>query len=194
VNRGVTILEVLTLAALTGLLSGVGYIATEGAREKGREHICASNLHQIYVGLSIYSADNAGPEQLPGLGSIKLVPQVTALSPYVPRGDFYCPNTPPKIVNSHRFWSTYELAFVYVAPKGSKGLTSYVNHFKDELKAQGPQTPLAICNMHDETYYGPREQSIDPDLARPFQLHLQLDGSIAANRFPGRRHRSFTIN
>jgi hypothetical protein len=193
--RGFSAIEVLTCAALAGLVSGVAFVASEPMREKTRENTCMGNLHQIYVGLQLYSNDNPGPEQYPGMGQIKMVPHVTTILPYVKsQSIFFCPNTPPMKDSRLKYWSTYELNFITVRSDGSPKTQAFLNTFKSDLANLGPKMPLVICNMHDETYYGPREQDIDPDLAQPFQLHLQLDGSVAAHRFVAKRHRSFTMN
>jgi hypothetical protein len=194
-KRGFTPIEVLTCAAVAALVSGVAYIATEPVREKAREQTCAGHLHQIYVALLSYAADNPGPEEIPGLGQIKMVASPVTLLPYVKsHAVFYCPNTPMAKSKSPLFpWSTYELNFT-ITPKGKdQRVNSFLSAFKSDLASLGPKMPLVLCNMHDETYYGPREQDVDPDLAQPFQLRLQLDGNVAASRFVSKRHRSFTL-
>jgi hypothetical protein len=193
--KGFTPIEVLTCTALAGLVSGVAFVAAEPLREKSRESTCASHLHQIYLGLQMYGADNPGPEQYPGLGEIKMVPHVTDILPYVKsQSIFYCPNTPPQKKGALKYWSTYELNFITVRSESGPRAQAFLNTFKSDLANLGPKMPLVICNMHDETYYGPREQDIDPDLAQPFQIHLQLDGSVGAHRYVAKRHRSYTVN
>jgi hypothetical protein len=176
-------------------VSGLAFVASEPMREKSRETTCAGNLHQIYEGLALYAADNPGPEQYPGLGQIKMVPHVTDILPYVKsKNIFFCPNTPPQKNKKIQYWSTYELNFILVRSESGPQVQNFLNSFKTDLSLLGPKMPLAICNMHDETYYGPREQDVDPDLAQPFQLHLQLDGNVVAQRYAAKRHRSFQSN
>ncbi|HWD39343.1 MAG TPA: type II secretion system protein [Fimbriimonas sp.] len=194
-RRGFTIVEVLLTVMVAGLVSGVVFSMTAGVREKSRQRICASNMHAIFQGLTMYAADNPGPEQMPGLGEIKLLPMANLLSPYLPSHDvMYCPNTPPRLRKPKGYWSTYEVNFVAMPAAKDKQITAYYNTFKYDLANLGPKMALAICNMHDETYYGPREQDVDPDLAQPFQIRLLLDGSVAARRFAAKRQRTFTIN
>jgi prepilin-type N-terminal cleavage/methylation domain-containing protein len=191
-RRGFTFVEVLTVIAILALLAGVVFAMSAAPREKGRESACSNNLHQIYLGLELYSADYPGPEQLPGLGDIRLLPNVPAILQYVPSHDvFYCPNSTAKM--RKRAWSTYEINFQLLGPSSNPKINMYLAQWEAELQSLGTATPLVICNVHDETYYAPLEQDLDPDLVRPFQLHLRLDGGVTAGRFPGRRHRQFTL-
>jgi prepilin-type N-terminal cleavage/methylation domain-containing protein len=190
-KRGFTIVELLTVLSIVALLSGIVFAMSAGPREKAREASCASNLHQIYVGLSLYSADWPGPEQMPGLGDIRLLPSIRPLLQYIPSRDvFFCPNTTAAMRQTH-VWSTYELNFLIVQADGNQQKTTFLNWWTTQLETLGQQAPLVICNIHDETYYAPRETNVDPDLAQPFQIHLQLDGATVAGRFPGRRFQSF---
>jgi len=188
--RGFTLIEVLTVIVILTILSGIGFVMAEPAREKAREASCMSNLRQIYTALALYSNDNPGPEQLPGLGDIRLLPQIKPILAYTKSHEiFYCPNTTPAM--RKKAWSTYQINFLIVKPDVNKKLDHYLDWWKTQLALLGQRAPLVICNLHDETYYAPREQDIDPDLAQAFQIHLQLDGSVAAGRFPGRRFRQF---
>jgi prepilin-type N-terminal cleavage/methylation domain-containing protein len=191
-NQGFTLVEVLTVSATVALLSGIVYAMSSGSREKARETVCAGNLHKIYTGLELYSNDWPGAEQMPGLGDIRLIPNLDALLKYVPSHEvFYCPNT-TRAMRDGKAWSTYELTFVLAQgdPKDKKNDT-YLYWWKTQLENMGQKAPLAICNIHDETYYAPQERDEDPDLVQPFQIRLQLDGAVASGRFPVRRHQLF---
>ena len=187
-----TLVELLTILAILTLLAGIIFAMSAGPREKGRETMCSSNLHQIYLGLQLYSADYPGPEQMPGLGDIKLLPRVPAILKYVPSHDvFYCPNSTAAM--KKKAWSTYEINFLLLDPTQDPKIATYLDQWEAELKNLGGASPLVICNIHDETYYGPTEQDVDPDLVSPYQIHLRLDGGVTAGRFPGKRHRSFSL-
>lgn len=192
VRRAFAMVEVLAVFAIVALVSGVVFAMSAGSREKARESSCMSNMHQIYTALALYSADNPGPEEFPGMGDIKLLPVVTDILPYVKSHDvFYCPNSTQAMKRDA--WSTYEMNFLLIHPGDNARLKSYMDQWENELHNLGATTPIVICNIHDETYYAPAEQDIDADLAEPFQIHLQLDGSVKAGRFPGKRHRSFSL-
>jgi hypothetical protein len=127
------------------------------------------------------------------LGDIKLVAKANALLKYAPdKSIFYCPNTP--MAMRKKAWSSYQLDFLMVSPNGDPVIGRYLNWFHKQLTTMGSRTPLAICNIHDETYYAPREENIDPDLAKPFQLHLDVDGSVEATRFNGKRYTTIISN
>jgi prepilin-type N-terminal cleavage/methylation domain-containing protein len=191
-KRAFTLMEVLTVVAILALLAGIIFAMSAGPREKGRESACSSNLHQIYLGLDLYANDNPGPEQMPGLGDIKLLPNVPAILNYVPSHNvFYCPNSTSAMIK--KAWSTYEINFELLNPADDPKIDTYITQWEAELKSLGDATPLVICNVHDETYYAPEEADVDQDLIHPFQIHLRLDGGVTAGRFPGRRHRTFTL-
>jgi len=54
---GFTLIEMLTVISIIGLLVGMLLPALSGAREKGRQVACQSNLHQIGVAILVYAGD-----------------------------------------------------------------------------------------------------------------------------------------
>jgi len=183
------------MIATVGVASGVFYSLSGNRvkRERAREQTCAQHLHQIYQALQEYSADWQGPEEVPGMGELKLVASPRALLKYVPDKDvFYCPNASSAL--RKRVWSSYQLDFLMVKPDGTTHVNQYLAWWKTQLRTMGPKAPLAICNTHDETYFAPMEEETDPDLAKPFQLRLGLDGSVEANRFNSRRYTTIVLN
>ena len=53
-----TLIEMLTVIAIIGVLSALLFPAINSAREKGRRIACASNLHQIGIGMLAYAGDH----------------------------------------------------------------------------------------------------------------------------------------
>jgi len=58
-NRGFTLIELLVVIAIIAIFAGMLLPALGHAKEKGRSGKCTSNLHQIYVAMSMYAEDNS---------------------------------------------------------------------------------------------------------------------------------------
>ena len=70
-RKGFTLIELLVVIAIIGILSAVGLIALNGAREKARDATRKSDLGQIRTGLALYyDTSNAYPDSNGAAGSI----------------------------------------------------------------------------------------------------------------------------
>ena len=56
-RHGFTLLETLVVMAILSLLFGIVYAAMGGVRERGRQTVCVSNLHQLGTAFHMYLAD-----------------------------------------------------------------------------------------------------------------------------------------
>ena len=61
-----SLVEILLVIAIICLLAGIVFAAMGPARERSREGVCVSNLHQIGQALSMYMADYDGVEAIQG--------------------------------------------------------------------------------------------------------------------------------
>ena len=63
-SRGFTLIELLVVVAIIALLVAILLPSLKRAREQAKRAVCASNIHQLIVGLHLYHEDNGG--ELPG--------------------------------------------------------------------------------------------------------------------------------
>jgi len=66
-KHGFTLVELLVVLGIIALLAGILWVVFAPAREKARQSVCISNLHQIGVALSLYRSDYDGQEAMQGV-------------------------------------------------------------------------------------------------------------------------------
>ena len=57
-NTGSTLVELLVVVAVIAVLAAMLYPVLHAAREKARQSVCASNLHQLQLAVDMYVEDN----------------------------------------------------------------------------------------------------------------------------------------
>ena len=58
--RGFTLTELIVVIGILALLIAVALPVLTTTREKGRQAVCADNLHQLYLACAMYSSDSNG--------------------------------------------------------------------------------------------------------------------------------------
>lgn len=157
---GYTLMEILVVMAILVLVAGIVYTATAQVREKGRQAVCISQLHQIGLALKLYQADYNGrpPEGKMEYWQLGLPPHSNMwLAPYIKNQQvWFCPNdTRPKKDNPS-----------YVFHWWDPGPTP-MGIFRDHTALCGTRLPLLDCRWHG------MQQGTDT-----FLLILRWDGTV----------------
>ncbi|USN53720.1 MAG: type II secretion system protein [Candidatus Nomurabacteria bacterium] len=66
-KKGFTLIELLVVIAIIGILSAIGLVSLNGAREKARDAQAKSDLGQMRTALTLFADDNGG--EYPGEGT-----------------------------------------------------------------------------------------------------------------------------
>ncbi len=87
-KKGFTLIELLVVIAIIGILSAIGLVSLNGAREKARDSKRESDLAQIRSAMALYYDDNSSayPNSTGTInsGGTKTGSFVSALNPYIP--------------------------------------------------------------------------------------------------------------
>lgn len=197
-KRAFTIVEVVVVIAIVLVLAAIAFSVMGPSRESARQTVCVSQLKQWYQAMVLYSTDNEGPEQLPGLGSMQLIPAkglgANMYTYLKDRRIWYCPDATEAI--RREFLLTYHVRLRWGFEAGRLPAGFRAGHpgaaFVKDLATHGQLTPIIICTIHDEIYYQPREPDADPALTRPFEIHVLLNGSVKKGRIGTTRRRTYS--
>jgi prepilin-type N-terminal cleavage/methylation domain-containing protein len=178
-RRAFTLIEMLVVLAVMAVLTALLMPTLARARETARRQACASQLHQVGLGFSLYVQDN---EDLP--------PRLSVLSPtYADAALFICPSDPvrgqldgndslegrtylPSGVSLEYFprWVTaHERGWWPSEPPLDRGRW-------DEM------TPLAGCPWHWAKNWDSTRNGNDDETARGWEVVLTRGGAVKRAR------------
>lgn len=91
-RRGVTLLELVVVAAIISILSGVAVTVLARSRDRAQLAVCQSNMRQLGFALSMYAQDHGGllPQVHYGEGDL-IAKWSAAITPYCQLRDIQCP-------------------------------------------------------------------------------------------------------
>lgn len=175
--KALTLVEVVVVVAILAILFGIIFSVTAPAREAARQTHCISNLRQLYVAWSLYTADWPG-HTFPNT-QMAHVPGLQSLDPFLKnRSILVCPDTPAWEREMPRV--TYILRFMDNVWEGrpNPGTTQFL----EELEKKGHETVASRCLEHDAHYYQPRMSDVAATFRPTFQIQLLFDGSVRKGR------------
>ena len=180
--RGLTLIEIITVCAILAILAAVGFSMSAPAREAAKQRACVKQLEQIFVGLSLYAADNDAEGLYPELHGLAYSGGVGyTFAPYVDKQLWFCPEVPQGIREGRL--ATYSSS-VLGPPVDSSGNVSAFRKAAITIEKQlGNDMYVVECTAHDEYYYAPSERGIDPSVAKPHKCLLRVNGSVFCGRY-----------
>lgn len=126
-HQAFTLIEILTVLAITAVLSSLIFVAFKSGIQRAKEAKCGANLKAIYFYLQAYAQDSNGemPKGIPNGKTYRnptlLLP---SLDPYVTNKNvFYCPShyRRPGVLNGYNptRWAAGDFSYFYYHRSGS---------------------------------------------------------------------------
>jgi prepilin-type N-terminal cleavage/methylation domain-containing protein len=116
-NRAFTLIELLVVVAIVAILAALLLPALQNAKERGKQALCMSHMHQIHVSLMLYSDDNDGffpmmywgaPNLWDGYGNTVSwdYTGTSWMTHYFPDPNIlWCPGMDPRLTDPNVFWA-----------------------------------------------------------------------------------------
>lgn len=164
-RKGLTLIEVLTVAMILLILAAVLFPVLEGSRFRARQEACGSNLRQIAVGINLYLEANDGGWPEAWFSDPTTLLAITGKEVWKSPTDPYPRSANPQATRNAKTWVSYYLPLTNSLP------------FMKDLLALDPN-PGVVAALH----YGRRRSATLTDPYDDFlygQTYLaRLDGSV----------------
>lgn len=165
-KRGLTLVEVLVVAALIGVLAAILLPVARGTLDRSWQARCVEHLRQVYVATALYRTDHDGDGRLGSAEDMGLPPDLTTLrlTGAVPVEALRCPRTPNEYIRAEG-----AIGFVWMARPEDEihaGGDTYARY----VQRQGENAVLAVDMNH---------KPADHDLNSRFVTHHGLGVSLA---------------
>jgi len=188
-ERGLTLLELLTVVAIIALLVALMFPVLTAARERSQRTVCVSNLRQIVASALMYRQDygNWAPalsHHKPYLKSVQILtcprdPTEKGAAWYV-EAAASLGQVPPEYTPEIRY-SYYYLMHHYYPETDNRSLVERI--------IETPNYGLLVCVLHNRLYSGWCDQeSLEIGTAlwacEPYLLRARIDGSVQSASVP----------
>jgi type II secretory pathway pseudopilin PulG len=173
-RRAFTLMEMVVAMAIVIALCVIAFPVFSRARENSHRAVCKSNLHQLYLAVSLYRQDYDGMDPQKGLS---LSHSQLGLPHAYSMGDFYqhyvkskailfCPSATvdrPDMASTY-LWGMIESEF-----------TDPSRDYEGIAALRGPDYPLALCESHNGPALSKAAQS-----SKEVQYYhvLRIDGRV----------------
>lgn len=181
-HRAFTLIELLMVLGIITLLAALFYAAYGPAREKARQAVCISNLHQYGIAFSLYRQDYDGADPVKGepmtcyqLGLPDVGPMADAfLKAYVKDSkklrcpDWHVPGLPVSVMAiTYQWW-----------PDKDSDMPNFTEKYSRMVSRDGYNVPLLVDNQHNPPFDISKAPRWTPELYLVLRLSQQVDRRI----------------
>jgi len=185
-RRSYTLIEVLVVIGIIAALAGLIFGVLGPAREKARQAVCVSNMHQVGKAYAMYRADWDGVDPVKG---VRMTYDRIGLPPYpyrffrdyglwTPGGVLVCPSHHRILRDPANAWSwrhsTYCLSATGLDMEDDRG--AYV------IALRGPDLVLLGCDQHND--FVEFEYEPQPEWATKLVFVLRISQQVSRRRVP----------